>query len=166
MMLCGVRVVFNSLSDVIGLMSCKRSSEYFDLLHILLVSVRQLHALLCKFAPKLPKTKQMFYRDAGDFCRSIHLSYATLTDKMSNRCFNDTKFKGRRSCQKLPPKALFQYPSPSGEDPLEPNLAHEQIRAGGVSHVNIEHGSVNESKSVRHDPPNPRISPRAAPTYD
>jgi hypothetical protein len=27
MMLCGVSVVFNSLGDVIGLMSCKRSSE-------------------------------------------------------------------------------------------------------------------------------------------
>jgi len=27
MMLCGVSVVFNSLGDVLGLMSCKRSSE-------------------------------------------------------------------------------------------------------------------------------------------
>src|SRR5262245_42455841 len=27
MMLCGVSVVFNSLCDVLGLMSCKRSSE-------------------------------------------------------------------------------------------------------------------------------------------
>ena len=26
-MLCGVSVVFNSLGDVLGLMSCKRSSE-------------------------------------------------------------------------------------------------------------------------------------------
>jgi len=27
MMLCGVSVVFNSLGEVLGLMSCKRSSE-------------------------------------------------------------------------------------------------------------------------------------------
>src|SRR5215471_15824472 len=32
MMLCGVSVVFNSLGDVLGLMSCKRSSENGQLL--------------------------------------------------------------------------------------------------------------------------------------
>src|SRR5262245_19395643 len=32
MMLCGVSVVFNSLGDVVGLMSCKRSSENVQVL--------------------------------------------------------------------------------------------------------------------------------------